>query len=219
MSKVNTIIYDLDGTLVDSNDVIYKSFRHTFETHFPSIEVSDEDIYSFIGPTLYQTFSYYTTSDSKIDDMVGTYRHYYIENEVGNTTLYPNVIKVLSKLKAKGYNLAVLTSKFREAAWPSYTTHGLDQLFDSFSGLDDVPEPKPSKKSVEAVLANFDSVTGAIMIGDNQSDILAAKNAGIYSAGVAWSLKGKKHLKEVNPDFLLEEMSDIFNILEKLNKE
>ncbi len=57
------------------------------------------------------------------------------------------------------------------------------------------------------------------MIGDNQGDILSGKNAGIYSAGVAWSLKGSSYLMQVNPDFMLSDMNDIFRILKIIDEE
>jgi pyrophosphatase PpaX len=145
--------------------------------------------------------------------MIRSYREFYVKYEDGNHQLYPNVLEVVKKLKEKGYNLGILTSKFREAAWPSYTHYGLDKLFDSFTALDDVEYPKPHKNSVETALSTFEKVEGAIMIGDNQGDILAGKNAGIYSAGVAWSLKGSFHLMEVEPDFMLSDMNDIFRVL------
>lgn len=213
MAKINTILFDLDGTLINTNDIIIRSFRSTFDRHFPDVVVTDEQIHSFIGPTLKQTFSDYTKDPFEIQDMIDSYREFYVDYEVGNHKLYPNVIEVVTKLKEQGYKLGILTSKFREAAWPSYTHYGLEKLFDSFTALDDVEYPKPHRNSVDTALSTFNDVDGAIMIGDNQGDVLAGKNAGIYSAGVAWSLKGAAHLMEVEPDFMLGDMDDIFRVL------
>lgn len=213
MKKINTILFDLDGTLIDTNDIIISSFRSTFDRHFPDIEVTDDQIRSFIGPTLEQTFSEYTKDPFEIQDMIKSYREFYVIYEVGNFEIYPDVLEVITDLKSKGYNLGILTSKFKEAAWPSFTYYGLENIFDSFTSLDDVEYPKPHRNAVDVALKNFQNVTGAIMIGDNQSDILAGKNAGIYSAGVAWCLKGAVHLMEVEPDFMLKDMKDIYRVL------
>lgn len=213
MKKIDTILYDLDGTLINTNDIIIYSFRATFDKHFPEVEVSDETIHTYIGPTLHQTFGDYTSDPFLVEEMIKTYREAYVVYEVGHHELYSDVIEVLTELKEKGYNLGVLTSKFTEAAWPSYTYYGLDKLFHSFTGLDDVEHAKPHRNAVDTALANFPNHKKAIMIGDNQGDILAGKNAGIYSAGVAWSLKGSAHLMQVNPDFMLADMKDIFRVI------
>ncbi len=213
MRKLNTILFDLDGTLINTNDVIIRSFRATFNRHFPNMEVTDEKIYTFIGPTLQQTFSNYTKDPFEIQDMIDSYREFYVVYEVGNFEIYPDVLEVVTDLKSKGYNLGILTSKFKEAAWPSFTHYGLENIFDSFTALDDVEHPKPHRNSVDVALSNFNDVTGAIMIGDNRGDILAGKNAGIYSAGVAWSFKGAAYLMEVEPDFMLRNMKDIYRVI------
>lgn len=213
MKKLDTILFDLDGTLINTNDIIIRSFRSTFERHFPEVEVTDEMIYSYIGPTLQQTFGEYTKDPFVIQDMITSYREFYVDYEIGNFQIYPDVLEVVKDLKEKGYNLGILTSKFREAAWPSFTHYGLENIFDSFTALDDVEYPKPHKNAVETALKAFPNCKGAIMIGDNQGDVLAGKNAGIYSAGVAWSFKGAAHLMEVEPDFMLSNMKDIYRVI------
>jgi len=213
MKKIDTILFDLDGTLINTNDIIVRSFRSTFDRHFPDTLVTDEQIHSFIGPTLEQTFGEYTKDPFVIQDMISSYREFYVVYEIGNFEIYPDVLEVVTDLKEKGYNLGILTSKFKEAAWPSFTYYGLEDIFDSFTALDDVEYPKPHRNSVDVALSPFPNYKGAIMIGDNQGDVLAGKNAGIYSAGVAWSFKGAAHLMQVEPDFMLANMKDIYRIL------
>lgn len=213
MKKLNTILFDLDGTLINTNDIIIRSFRSTFDRHFPNVEVTNEDIHKMIGPTLEQTFGNYTKDPFEIQDMINSYREFYVIYEIGNFEIYPDVLEVVKDLKEKGYNLGILTSKFKEAAWPSFTHYGMESIFDSFTALDDVEYPKPHRNAVDVALSNFDNVTGAIMIGDNKGDILAGKNAGIYSAGVAWSFKGAAFLMEADPDFMLRDMKDIYRVI------
>ena len=194
MNKIDTVLFDLDGTLINTNEIIIESFKYTFDTHFPAIEMTTEKILSFIGPTLQQSFGDYTKDPFLIQEMIDSYRKYYIENEMGMFEIYPDVIEVVSKLKEEGYNLGIVTSKFKEAAWPSFTHYQLDEIFDVFISLDEVEYPKPNRNPIDVALSLFDNPIGAIMIGDNKGDILAGKNAGIHSAGVAWSFKGSAHL-------------------------
>ncbi len=174
---------------------------------------------TFIGPTLHDTFSEYTNDPFTIQAMIESYREYYVEYEFGNFEIYPGVIDTIKKLHKNGYNLGIVTSKFKEAAWPSFTHYNLDNYFSVFIALDDVENPKPNREPIDKALSRFPSVNEAIMIGDNQGDILAGKNAGIYSGGVAWSLKGSAHLMEVNPDFMLADMNDVFRVIKKIEEE
>ncbi len=219
MNKIDTILYDLDGTLIDTNYVIYESFKYTFSVNLPKVVLDDDLIGSFIGPTLQQTFGKYTDSNPLIKKMIHDYRSFYIDFEMGNFEIYPNVIEVLTKLKEDGYNLCIVTSKFKEAAWPSFTFYGLEKLFDAFVALDDVETPKPDRNPVDVALNHFPNHKGAIMIGDNQSDILAGKNAGIYGVGVEWSFKGADYLKEVSPDFMLKDMNDIYRVIKEIEED
>jgi pyrophosphatase PpaX len=212
-------LFDLDGTLINTNEIIINSFKYTFKTHFPELKLSRKKIISFIGPTLQQTFGKYTQSPFLIDEMITSYRKFYVENEFDQFEIYDDVVEVLTQLKEKGYNLCIVTSKFKEAAWPSFKHYGLDTIFDAFVSLDDVEFPKPDKNPIEVALSNFPNHKKAIMIGDNQGDILAGKNANIYSAGVSWSIKGSRHLMEVNPDFMLSDMNDIFRIIRLIEEE
>jgi len=219
MKKIDTVLFDLDGTLINTNEIIIQSFKYTFDTHFPEIVMDTDKILTFIGPTLQQTFGEYTKDPFLIQEMIESYRKYYVENEMGMFEIYPNVVEVVSKLKEEGYNLGIVTSKFKEAAWPSFTHYKLDELFDVFVSLDEVEFPKPDRNPIDVALSQFDSPKGAIMIGDNRGDILAGKNAGIHSAGVAWSIKGSAFLMQAEPDFMLADMSDIFRVLNRIEED
>ena len=185
MRKLDTILFDLDGTLINTNEIIIRSFVSSFKRHFPDLSLSREKITTFIGPTLHETYGSYTNDPSLVEEMIASYREFYVEYEVGNFEIYPQVEEVVQEL---------------------FT-------------LDDVEKPKPNKEPIITALSRFPSYSKAIMIGDNQGDILAGKNAGIYSAGVEWCLKGKDHLIEVNPDFMLSSMEDIYRVIRKINEE
>jgi pyrophosphatase PpaX len=219
MKKINTILFDLDGTLINTNEIIIESFFSTFETHFPELVLTREKVMTFIGPTLNETFGNYTNDPFTIQSMIESYREYYVEFEFDSFEIYPGVTETLKKLKLQGYNLGIVTSKFKSAAWPSYTHYNLQDFFSVFVSLDDVKHPKPNREPIDVAISRFENVKGCIMIGDNVGDILAGKNADIYSAGVAWSLKGSAHLMSASPDFMLSDMSDIFRILKIIEEE
>jgi len=212
-----TVLFDLDGTLIDSNEIIIQSYRHAFSIFKPELEFSRDQIISFIGPTLENVFSRYVELE-KIPSMIQTYRAYYTAHEKEYHSLYPNVHESLEALKKMNVKLGIVTSKFKEAAWPSYIHYGLDQYFDGFIALEDVKNPKPDKEPVLKALALMGDYDYALMIGDNQGDILAGKNAGIDGAGVAWSIQGKAHLEKVEPDFIFETMPEIVSYIQSIKE-
>ncbi len=212
MPKNIAVLFDLDGTLIDSNEIIIESYFHAFKTFRPDLDLSREDVLTFIGPTLEMVFKEYVSED-QIAPMIQTYRAYYVANEGLHHTLYPGVVKGLMDLKNLGVKLSIVTSKFKEAAWRSFTHYQLDAFFDAFVALDDVKHPKPDKEPVEVALKRLGGADYAIMIGDNHGDILSGKNAGIEGAGVAWSIKGKSFLNQVNPDVVFDTMDDIVHYI------
>ena len=215
MNKINTLLFDLDGTLVNTNEIIIESYKHAFREHLPEKHFTREAIIDMIGPPLDEIFSNYTKSPFKIKKMIDTYRLFYKAHEHDHFYLYEDVYETLKKLKNSGYNMAIVTSKFLVSAQPSIEHFNLDSIFDVIVTLDDVDNPKPDKEPVEVALSQFDHVDKALMIGDNASDILSAKNADILSAGVSWTIKDLKVLNDIDPDYILKSMDDLFWILKK----
>lgn len=214
MTKNITVLFDLDGTLINSNEIIIKSYFHAFEVFLPNISLTRDKVISFIGPTLENVFSRYV-SEEKIKPMIMTYRDYYTKHEKEYHSLYPGVIEGLTSLRELGIKSAIVTSKFKSAAWPSYIHYGLNQYFDAFIALEDVSAPKPNKEPVLKGLAACGPYDYAIMIGDSPGDIQSGLNAGIEGAGVAWSIQGIERLNEANPDVIFHSMNDIVNYIKE----
>ena len=215
--KINTILFDLDGTLIDTNGIIVESFEQVMKEFLPEIEPSLDLIKTFIGPPLVDSFSKYRDPET-VQAMIKHYRNYYMAHEHSYYNMYPDVDFVLKELKKRGYYIGIVTSKFREAAWPSMVHFGIDKLIDAYVAVDDVEHAKPHREPVDKALSEIPNATGAIMIGDNWSDVMSGKNAGILSAGVAWAFKGREQLEEVKPDYMLESMKDLIVILDELNQ-
>ncbi len=219
MNRFDTVLFDLDGTLVDSNEVIIRSYAHAFSTVLPDVFVSREDIIRQIGPPLHAIFGRYTHEADIVEKLVQTYRRHYVEHETGLTRPYPDVETVLHTLAEADVQTAIVTTKLAEAAWPVIRRYGFDDCIDTFVFLDDVSCPKPDPEPVFLALSRFGRVGEAVMVGDNQGDLLAARNAGIACAGVAWSIKGEAHLAEVEPDIMLRSMKDLLDYVDFSGKE
>ncbi|MDF0728284.1 pyrophosphatase PpaX [Cytobacillus sp. S13-E01] len=209
--KINTLLFDLDGTLIDTNELIISSFLHTFETYYPG-QYKREDVLKYMGPTLTETFE--SVDRTRSQEMIDTYRAYNIGNHDLLVTEFEGVFETIKALYEKGYKLGIVTTKMRNVVDMGLKLTKLDQFFEVVVALDDVQHAKPDPEPVNLALIKLNAKADeAIMVGDNFHDILSGKNAGTKTAGVAWTAKGKDYLATFEPDFMLEHMDDLLKII------
>ncbi|MCM3388650.1 pyrophosphatase PpaX [Ureibacillus chungkukjangi] len=210
---MKALLFDFDGTLLNTNDLIIQTFMHVLEERFPG-QYSPKDCMNFIGPSLKETFEQLTPNE--IDEMIERYRQWNYANHDNLVTEYDGVVDTLEKLKEKGIRLAIVSTKRRDTIEKGLELMGAKHLFEFWVGVDSVknvkPDPEPVLLAIEKLGVSKEDV---MMIGDNYHDILAGKNAGVKSAGVAWSIKGEEFLKQFNPDYILQHMSDLLTIVEE----
>ncbi|TSB48298.1 pyrophosphatase PpaX [Alkalicoccobacillus porphyridii] len=209
--KKTTLLFDLDGTLIDTNELIIASFLHTLDKYRPN-QYTRETVLPFIGPPLQDTFQ--MIDPEKWEEMVEVYRTHNHTFHDQLVTDYPGVYEGIKKLHDLGYKLAIVTTKKNQTAQMGLKLKGLDLFFDVVIGLDDVSRAKPDPEPIEKALAALGSTKEeAIMIGDNSHDILAGKNAGVTTAAVGWAIKGQEYLKSYQPDYILQTMDDLLDIV------
>jgi pyrophosphatase PpaX len=209
--KINTILFDLDGTLINTNDLIIESFLHTLNNYYPN-KYQRADVLPFLGPTLYETFG--SLNPEKMEEMVKVYRKFNHEQHDILVTEFETVFDTVKTLHEQGFKLGIVTTKIRDTVNMGLKLTKLDQFFDVVVTLDDVehakPHPEPILKALEQLGSSPEE---AIMVGDNHHDVEAGKNAGTKTAGVSWSVKGREYISSHQPDYLLEKMSDILPIV------
>jgi pyrophosphatase PpaX len=211
MSRITTILFDLDGTLINTNDLIISSFLHTLNHYYPG-QYGEEDVHPFMGPPLEESFG--GLDPDKMEEMCAHYRAYNHEHHDSLVTEFEGVYETVKTLYDNGYKLAIVSTKVRDVVLKGLDLMNLRPFFDVIITLDEVENAKPHPEPIEKALVLLGSSPGdAIMIGDNHHDILAGKNAGVLSAGVAWSAKGREHLAHYEPDFMLENMRDLLAIV------
>lgn len=209
--KINTLLFDLDGTLINTNELIIESFLHTLNKYYPD-KYKREDIFPFIGPTLYETFE--SINPEKMEEMVQIYRKFNHEQHDKLVTEFETVFETIQTLKEKGFKLGIVTTKIRTTVNMGLKLTKLDQFFDVVVTLDDVEHAKPNPEPIFKALEQLDAKPEeAIMVGDNHHDIGAGKNAGTKTAGVAWSIKGRDYIESFQPDYVLDKMSDLLAIV------
>ena len=197
----NVLLFDLDGTVLNTDELIFQSFRYTFKKLLPDYTLSEEELLSFLGPPLRDSFARYLSGNhEKHNDYV---------------TLYPHETEVIKKLHEKGIRMAIVTTKFKDAAVYGLKCAHLDQYFEVVIGSDEVTHGKPHPEAVLTAMKKMNATKG-YMIGDNVTDIQAGKNAGIRTIGVTWSLKGTKALLGEHPDYMMESYDDLYDYLERM---
>jgi pyrophosphatase PpaX len=211
MSRITTILFDLDGTLINTNDLIISSFLHTLNHYYPG-QYEEKDVHPFMGPPLEESFG--GLNPDMMEEMCAHYRTYNHEHHDALVTEFEGVYETVQALYENGYKLAIVSTKIRDVVLKGLDLMNLRPFFEVIITLDEVENAKPHPEPIEkALVALGASPEEAIMIGDNHHDILAGKNAGVLSAGVAWSAKGREHLAHYEPDFMLDNMKDLLPIV------
>ncbi|MFL8936177.1 pyrophosphatase PpaX [Rossellomorea oryzaecorticis] len=211
MSRITTVLFDLDGTLINTNDLIISSFLHTLNHYYPG-QYAEPDVLPFMGPPLEESFG--GLDPEKTEEMCAHYRAYNHEHHDELVTEFEGVYETVEALHKQGYKLAIVSTKVRDVVLKGLDLMNLRQFFDVVITLDEVENAKPHPEPIQKALLDLgSSPEEAVMVGDNHHDILAGKNAGCLSAGVAWSAKGRDHLMQYEPDFMLDTMTDLLKVV------
>lgn len=211
-SKIKTLLFDLDGTLLDTNELIITSYLHVFDQLYPG-RFSREDVLPFLGPTLFDAFA--SVDPDRVDEMITMYRTFNADQHDMLVREFEGVYETIRTLHENNFKMAIVSTKIRKPVLKGLKLANLDPFFDVVITLDEVEKPKPDPEPLQKALLELGSVPEeAMMIGDNSHDILGGKNTGTYTCGVAWSAKGADYLKQFEPDFMLEKMSDLLDILQ-----
>ncbi len=188
------ILFDLDGTLIDSTEAILESFYASFKAfNFPI--PSDEKIKSFIGLPLDIMFVKLGVSQEKKWEFVDAYKKHYRPISKQKTTLLPFAKEAIIKANEIA-TLGIVTTKTSLYSKELMEHFGVMQYFEVLIGRDDVENPKPHPEPIFKALEKLDTQNKKIyMIGDTCLDCISAKKAGINSIGVHSGYGDRKDLK------------------------
>jgi len=208
--KIRSVLFDLDGTLIDTNRLIIESFQYTLRKHLGK-EVPIVEIVSTFGRPLIEVLRHF--SSEKAEEMLETYRNYNESRHDATTTLIPGVHETLSALKKAGFSLAVVTSKRRGLALRGLRLFKLEGYMEAIVTLEDTarhkPEPDPVLKALQILRVN---PWEALMVGDSPMDLASGRAAGTYTAAALWSALPHELLLKEKPDFLLTKITELLEI-------
>ncbi len=215
MAKINTVLFDFDGTIMDTNELILQSWQHTFRT-VEGKERPREDIIGTFGEPLYVTMEKVLPQLS-VEEGAKIYRSYHHDKFTELIEIFPGILDLLKELKARGYKTGIVTSRLRHTTELGLEKYEMEQYFDTIVTCDDTDRHKPDPEPVKIALERLGSMPEeAVMIGDSIFDILCAKGAGVKSVLVSWALAISDEDKTGNnkPDYIIETAQELFEILE-----
>jgi pyrophosphatase PpaX len=211
LSRVKAILWDLDGTLLDSNDVIAESWRYTV-MHYAGRDVSDEEIRRTYGEMLIDSM-FWMLPEADPYEALDFYRKYQRTIFLDRIKLFNGAEEVLRLLNKAGYKNAIVTSRLKTSTYRAMDKYGLAELFDAILTADDTDKFKPDPEPIYMILDMIGcKIDESIFIGDTTQDMEAGKNAGIFTVLVDWSdalPPGKLRDEAPAPDLVIEKLMDI----------
>ena len=208
------VLFDFDGTLVDTTEMIYQSMRHATSSVLGRDEIPRETLLANVGQPLPRQMELIDAEKGEL--LLEAYRSHHEENHDALIGEFPGIEGSLSRLRSAGTKVAVVTSKRRvsvEMALRNFP--GLRTVVDRFITLEDTKEHKPHP---EPLLKGLELLGGvprdeAAYVGDSPFDVEAARAAGLTSVAVSWGAFPEDTLREAQPDHLVPDIDSAVDVL------
>ncbi|MDP4011278.1 MAG: HAD-IA family hydrolase [Candidatus Roizmanbacteria bacterium] len=206
---MKAILFDVDGTLLDTTEYIYKAFEYSLKKHHKPLK--REYIGTIMGKPLEECYRILTSIDD-VSKLAQSHNDFQKQNP-HLSVLFPNTLKVLRSLKKSNYHIAAVTTRKKNTAIETLQQSGLLPYLDFVVTIDDVVHPKPHPESIQRALDYFGvSPKEAIMVGDSPVDVMAGKNAGTKTIGVTYGFHGDR-IVESDPDHVIDDIGEIIDLI------
>jgi pyrophosphatase PpaX len=214
MPKLTTVLFDLDGTLIDSIQLIIDSYHHTLATHGIAAR-SDAEWLAGIGTPLWVQFAEWAHDPVAMEAMVTTYREYNLAHHDARVAAYPGVVAMVGALRARKLQLGLVTSKNASGARRGLRITGLEGAMEVIIGADDVTNPKPHPEPIHLAMERLGaSPATTIYVGDSLHDMFSGRAAGVQTGAVLWGPFQRDHLEPSAPDHWLERPDALVRLID-----
>ncbi|MBR2892272.1 MAG: HAD hydrolase-like protein [Clostridia bacterium] len=210
------ILFDFDGTVVNTGEGILKSLQYSFYEMGHEVP-SQEELKKFIGPPVYYSFThYYGIGEDKVGDYIRKYRERYKREGIYECELYKDMLTLLGTLKDSGYTLGIASSKPEHLIFDVADYLDITKYFDAVVGVKSDASRHSTKTGL--ILEAMDKLgvsdkSQVLMVGDRHYDITGAKGADVSSCGCLWGYGNKEEFQECDADFIIEDPLDLLNLL------
>ena len=212
MPSIDTALFDLDGTLIDSIGLILESYRHTMRVHRGE-ELPDSVWLEGIGTPLRSQLRAVSDDPDEIERMVETYRDFNFANHDAMVRPFQGILEAVSSLDNAGLRLGVVTSKAQVGLSRGLEVSGLSGFFQALVSIDEVsnykPHPEPVQKALDLLKSDAETT---VFIGDSPHDMAAGHAAGVLTAAALWGPFPREVLEPHSPDYWLSAPTDIASL-------
>lgn len=213
MTKFSGILFDIDGTVTSTNQLIFDSFNHISNKYNGKV-LSEQEIIALFGPP--EDVVIRTISPDNFEIVQKDYYDYYFNEHENKAKLFPGIKECIELVYNKKLPLGVFTGKGRRTTDISLTKLGVKDYFDPIITGDDVKNFKPSGDGIRIFMKKFNlPAEEVLMIGDSIHDILAARDAGVPVASVLWESYGKDEVIDMKPDYMFHTVEELYEFLKK----
>ncbi|MDD4781491.1 MAG: HAD-IA family hydrolase [Tissierellia bacterium] len=209
---ISTVLFDFDGTLANTNQLIINSFKHIYSA-FRGDECDEEYIMSTFGEPLLTTMNR-DFGKYNIEDVLACYREYQVDRFNSEVTLYDNVPEILDYLKKRKIKLGIVTSRLKNSTVTAIKNFNIDKYFDVIITADDTEKHKPHKEPLMMALNVLNSKPEeTYYVGDSKFDMECAINAGATPILAGWQVNSKELIEKYNIKYVLENMWDLTKLI------
>lgn len=207
------VLFDLDGTVVDTIPHILASFRHATAEVLGS-PLPDEVLLHHVGVPLARQMRYFTDDDVVAERLLEAYRVFNRATHDEMARLYPNTLATLEAIAAHGLPMGIVTSKSRMMAERAITLFDLGRFFDVLVSADDTTAHKPDPEPVMMAAGLLGrSPSACVYVGDSPADVAAARAAGARAIGATWGVASRERLEEAGPDAIIDDIGALPRLL------
>jgi len=214
MPVIRTVLFDLDGTLIDSIELILASYRHTLASHGRPA-VPDDQWMKGVGTPLRVQLEPFANSPEDLQALVATYREFNLSNHDQMITAFPGIVALVRQARDRGLRTGVVTSKNREGTRRGLRLVDLEDAVEVLVCADDVERPKPHPEPVQRALAELAAdPRSTIFVGDSIHDLRSGREAGVLTGAALWGPFRRAELEPAAPDFWFERPTDLARLLD-----
>lgn len=215
MKKYDTVIFDLDGTLLNTLEDLTDSVNYTLELYgFPSRTI--EEIRRFVGNGVARLIELAVPdglNNPQYEKSLADFRVHYSENMQNKTSTYKGILELLKQLSREDYKIAIVSNKFDKAV------KGLNKLYfgeyirvaiGESANISKKPAPDTVFKALEELCSTADK---AVYVGDSEVDVKTAKNSGMICVGVTWGFRNREVLEQEGADYIIDSPEELLKII------
>ncbi len=217
MNNFKVLIFDCDGTILDTYELIYQTTIKVFAEMFPNYQYTSAEIDAFFGPVLDDSFAKYTGDPEKLEKCIERYRFWNNYLHPQYVKAFPHIKELLTSLKEAGYHLVIVSNKVTSAIQYGLKLSGIEGFFEYIVGSEMLKAAKPDPDGIYQIMEHF-SINETWMIGDTKYDVMAGQNARtryplVKTIGVTWCKTSREEFVQIAADAIVDDPLEIIKVV------